>query len=91
MGKVSSDAVNVYVTVSGFSLNGSHTYYFPGNCTNGDIRLEGGRNPKEGRVEVCVGDHWVTVCYDGWTSTQAKVVCRQLNYSSSGSSNANVH
>ena len=45
---------------------------------------------REGRVEVCVRGHWVVVCHDEWTNTEAKVVCRQLKYLSSGSSNAEV-
>lgn len=62
-----------------------------GNCTDGDVRLVGGRNSKEGRVDVCVKGHWVTMCHDRWTHREAEVVCRQLHYLTSASSNAHMY
>ena len=42
------------------------------------MRLVGGASDTEGRVEVCLGGGWGTVCEDDWTTEAATVVCRQL-------------
>ena len=43
------------------------------------IRIQGGANPKEGRVEVFHEGQWGTVCGDEWGIEEAMTVCRQLN------------
>ena len=54
------------------------------SCTTGDVRLVGGGNSLQGRVEVCSGGLWGTVCDDGWTNVDANVVCGQLGYAHEG-------
>ena len=47
----------------------------------GDVRLVNGSNEREGRVEVCIGRVWGTVCdYYYRSYSFARVVCRQLGF-----------
>ena len=51
-----------------------------GSCTHGSVRLVNGTTTNQGRVEVCVGQTWGTVCDHWFYSSDSRVVCRQLGY-----------
>ena len=55
-------------------------------CSDGDIRLSGGRNGTAGRVEMCNINAWGTICDDSWDNTDAQVVCGQLGFARAGNS-----
>ena len=46
----------------------------------GMIRLQGGSYSNEGRVEVYCNGQWGTICDDGFGSTDARTICKQLGY-----------
>ena len=53
-------------------------------CSRGAIRLQGGTNSMNGRVEVCNNNIWGTVCDDLWGAADAQIACRQLGFSDTG-------
>ena len=55
-----------------------------GTCDYGELRLVGGESEKEGRVEICVGGLWGTICDDNYNRPDARVICRQLGFGDEG-------
>ena len=54
------------------------------SCTEGEVRLEGGFDSSNGRVEYCQYRTWGTVCNEGWDDNDARVACSQLGYNPDG-------
>jgi len=44
------------------------------------VRLAGSWSPYQGRLEVLHSGAWGTVCGDGFTDTEAQVVCNMFNF-----------
>ena len=49
-------------------------------CSDGAVRLVGGRIEQEGRVEVCLKGVWGSVCRSQFTMTDVNVMCNYLGY-----------
>ncbi|KAJ8322311.1 hypothetical protein KUTeg_000782 [Tegillarca granosa] len=58
---------------AGVSCNG-------GRVEQVQVRLVGGSNKAEGRVEVLHNGHWGTVCDDNFDDREARVICHMLGY-----------
>ena len=60
----------------------SHTYDVGVTCSDAcqshEVRLVGGSSPSEGRLEICLGGSWGTVCDSQFHNVDARVVCKQL-------------
>lgn len=48
------------------------------DLNSASLRLVGGRNNYEGRVEIYHNGTWGSICPDGWTLYEASAVCRHL-------------
>ena len=55
------------------------------DCVEGEVRLQDGTDPSNGRVEVCQNGIWGSVCTNQWDHNDARVVCKQLGYDPEGS------
>ncbi len=55
-------------------------------CNDTEVRLAGGSSETNGRVELCLGGHWGTICdyQSSWGSENAAVVCQQLGLPAKG-------
>ena len=67
------------------------TLPWPDNCITeclepGKLRLVNNEriSENEGRIEICFGGRWGTICDDSWDYFDAQVACRQLGFGTAG-------
>ena len=70
-------SMNIFIT-SHFCTD--TTRIWNSNPFNGMIRLQGGNYSNQGRVEVYCNGQWGTICDNGFGSTDAQTICKQLGY-----------
>ena len=63
-----------------------HNKTIGAQCVEDSIRLTNGPSQYEGRLEICLGGGWGTVCDDGFSKNDAIVACRQLGFLMEGKS-----
>ena len=73
-----------HCTVQATCCISSYSGAAPPECTDGEIRLVNGTTERNGRVEMCYGGIWGSVCNHFWDDTDASVVCRELGHNSTG-------
>ena len=54
------------------------------SCSGIDVRLNGGRDRREGRLEVFYNGSWGSVCSDGFNDAASRVVCNMLGFGDIG-------
>uniref|UniRef100_A0A1X7U3S3 SRCR domain-containing protein n=1 Tax=Amphimedon queenslandica TaxID=400682 RepID=A0A1X7U3S3_AMPQE len=75
------DNTDASVACRQLGYDSDSTRIWNSNPYSGMIRLQGGVYSNEGRVEVYCNGRWGTICDDGFSSTDARTVCKQLGYS----------
>ena len=76
-----STAVSINIFLIKIICLSDTTRIWNSNPYSGMIRLQGGNFSNEGRVEVYCNGQWGTICDNGFSSTDALTICKQLGYS----------
>ena len=58
--------------------------YYQGTTDYDDFYLDNKNDLIRGRVEVCIGGRFGTICQNSWDYSDASVVCTQLGFSRYG-------
>ena len=53
--------------------------------TNGSVTMDGNTFNMAGGLQICVNNHWGTVCKGSWDDVDGRVACRQLGLNYAGS------
>ena len=53
-------------------------------CAYGELRLIGGTNELEGRLEVCIDGQFGSICDDFWSVADANTACLQMGFAGVG-------
>ena len=69
----------LYIIVSYICID--TTRIWNSNPYSGMIRLQEGTYSNQGRIEVYCNGQWGTICNNGFDSTDAQTICKQLGYS----------
>ena len=75
-----NDMLTIVLSFTSLDTN----YTVDTSCNNGDVRLVGGINELQGRVEICYNKMWGSVCHNSWSTYDANVLCKQLGYQPTG-------